>query len=35
MWFKRVPRLGSFMAVPLVYESCLNDEALEAATADF
>lgn len=35
MWFKRVPRLGSFMAVPLCYQSCLSDEALESATADF
>jgi len=35
MWFKRVPRLGSFMAVPLVYLSCLSDEALEAAIVDF
>lgn len=35
MWFKRVPKLGSFMAVPLSYQSCLTDEALEAATADF
>lgn len=35
MWFKRVPRLGSFMAVPLAYQSCLSDEALEAALADF
>ena len=29
--FQRVPKLGSFMAVPLVYNSCLYDEALEAA----
>ena len=35
MWFKRVPRLGSFMAVPLVYQSCLSDEALEAAVVDY
>ena len=35
MWFKRVPRLGSFMAVPLVYESCLSDEALEAAVLNY
>lgn len=31
IWFKRVPRLGSFLSVPLVYNSCLTDEALEAA----
>ena len=35
MWFKRVPRLCSFMAVPLVYQSCLSDEALEAALTDY
>jgi hypothetical protein len=35
MWFKRVPRLGSYMAVPLIYQSCLSDEALEAAVADY
>lgn len=34
IWFKRVPRLGSFLSVPLVYNSCLSDEALEAAIAD-
>jgi hypothetical protein len=26
--FQKVPRLGSFMAIPLIYESCLFDEAL-------
>lgn len=31
MWFKTVPRLGSFMAVPLVINSCLNDKALDEA----
>lgn len=35
MWYRRVPRLGSYMAVPLVYLSCLSDEALEAAVADY
>lgn len=34
MWFKTVPRLGSFMSVPLIYKSCLCDEALDAAIAD-
>lgn len=34
MWFQTVPRLGCFMAVPIVYDSCLNDEALDAAIAD-
>ena len=35
MWFKRVPRLGSFMAVPMVYRSCLFYDALEKAIADY
>lgn len=35
MWFKTVPRLGAFMAIPIVYNSCLSDEALDAAIADF
>ena len=34
MHFYRVPRLGSFMAVPLEYESCLSAAALDAAVAD-
>lgn len=34
MHFYRVPRLGSFMAVPLEYESCLTSAALDAAVAD-
>ena len=34
MWFQTVPRLGSFMAVPIIYNSCLNDEALDAAIAN-
>lgn len=33
--FKRVPRLGCFMAVPLVYNSCLFNEALEEAIEDY
>lgn len=32
--FQKVPRLGSYMAVPLVYNSCLSDESLEATVAD-
>lgn len=32
--FVKVPRLGSYMAVPLVYNSCLNYESLEAALQD-
>jgi len=34
MRFQKVPRLGSYMAVPLVYQSCLSDEALDALMVD-
>ncbi len=34
MHFYRVPKLGSYMAVPLVYESCQFEEALDLAVAD-
>jgi hypothetical protein len=30
-----VPRLGSFMAIPLVYNSCLSEQALDAAIVDW
>ena len=33
--YERVPRLGCFMAVPLVYNSCLFNEALEEAIEDY
>ena len=32
--FYRVPRLGSYMAVPFEYNSCLSAKALEEAVAD-
>ena len=35
MHFWRVPRLGAFMAVPLVYNSCLSEEALDDAIANW
>jgi len=35
MHFYRVPKLGCFMAIPLVYNSCLFDDALENAIADW
>lgn len=35
MHFQRVPRLGSYMAVPLIYEHCLTDAALDLAVEDF
>ena len=34
MHFYRVPRLGSFMVVPLEYNSCLSANALDSAVAD-
>ena len=33
--FWRVPRLGSFMAIPLIYKSCLSEAALDEAIADW
>lgn len=35
MHFYRVPRLGSFMAVPLEYKSCLFQKALDVAVSDY
>ena len=35
MNFTRVPRLGSYMAIPLIYNSCMTDEALEESVKDF
>lgn len=32
--FQRVPKLGCFMSVPLVYKSCLFDESLETLVSD-
>lgn len=33
--FWTVPRLGAFMAVPMIYNSCMSDEALDAAITDW
>lgn len=33
--FWKVPRLGSFMAIPLVYKSCLFEGALDKAIVDW
>tara|TARA_B110000285_G_C15066356_1_gene585354 strand:+ start:592 stop:1437 length:846 start_codon:yes stop_codon:yes gene_type:complete len=33
--FWRVPRLGSFMAIPLVYKSSLSEEAIDKAVTDW
>ena len=35
MHFYRVPKLGSFIAVPLIYNSCQFEEALDKAVADY
>ena len=35
MHFYKVPRLGSFLAIPVVYNSCLTPDALENAIADY
>jgi hypothetical protein len=35
MHFQKVPRLGAYMAVPLVYNNCLSDKAIDAAVEDF
>ena len=35
MWFQSVPRLGSFMAVPIIYDSCLSDDALTQAVRNY
>jgi hypothetical protein len=32
--FHKVPKLGAYMAVPLVYNSCMFDDALEQAVGD-
>jgi cation transport regulator ChaB len=34
MHYQRVPRLGSYMAVPLTYNHCLTDSALDEAVND-
>ena len=34
MHYQRVPRLGSYMAVPLIYKHCLTDSALDEAVND-
>lgn len=33
--FWQVPKLGAFMAIPVVYKSCLSEKALDAAIADW
>ena len=35
MHYYNVPRLGSYLAVRLEYESCLFEEALDVAVADY
>ncbi len=35
MHFYKVPKLGSYMAIKLEYESCLFEEALSVAVMDY
>jgi hypothetical protein len=35
MHFYKVPRLGSYLAVRLEFDSCLNEAAFDAAVQDF
>jgi hypothetical protein len=35
MHFYKVPRLGSYMAIPLEYFSCLSENALDNAVQDY
>lgn len=35
MHFYKVPRLGCFMAVPIVYNSCLFEDSLDNAVNDY
>jgi len=35
MHFYAVPRLGSYLAIRLEYESCLYEEALDVAVSDY
>lgn len=33
--FYKVPRLGCFMAIPLLYQSCMNEAAYDTALEDY
>ena len=35
MHYQRVPRLGSYLAIPMTYRHCLTDSALDEATNDY
>jgi hypothetical protein len=35
MHYWNVPRLGSFMAIPFVYKSCLSESSLDSALLDY
>lgn len=35
MHFFKVPKLGSYLAIKLEYQSCLFEEALTVAVADY
>lgn len=33
--FYKVPRLGCYMAIPLLYQSCMNEGAYDTALEDY
>jgi hypothetical protein len=35
MHFFKVPRLGSYLAIKLEYDSCLNEKAFDEAVRDY
>jgi hypothetical protein len=35
MHFYKVPKLGAYMAIPLIYQSCLFENALDNAVVDY
>lgn len=35
MHYQRVPRLGSYLAIPMTYRHCLTDSALDEASNDY
>jgi len=35
MHYWTVPKLGSFLAIPFIYKSCLSSESLENAMLDY
>jgi hypothetical protein len=35
MHYWQVPKLGCYMAIPLIYKSCLFEEAIDKAIEDY